>query len=56
MAGVGLGCCLALLPGLDPWDAHVLGAGVLVPGVGARLLLIEGHWVCLPLFLKCCCK
>lgn len=48
MAGVGLGRCLTLLPGLDPQDAHVLGVGVLVPGVGARLLLIKVHWVCLP--------
>lgn len=39
---MGLGRCLALLPGLDPRDAHVLGVGVLVPGVGARLLFIKG--------------
>lgn len=48
MAGVGLGRCVALLPGWDPRGVHILGVGVLVPGGGGRLLLIKGHQACFP--------
>lgn len=47
MAGVGLGRCVALLPGWDPRGVHILGVGVLIPGGGGRRV---------SLFLKCCRK